>query len=57
MKTRRDQIESVMRRSGCSYQQAVAVCQDNLRKWRDEPRAWLVLHGTGGGAYIRVEDE
>jgi len=57
MTPRRDQIESVMRRSGCSYTQAVAVCEDNYRKWLNLPRKWLVLHGTGGGAYIRVEDK
>ena len=56
MKPRRDQIESVMRRSGCSYQQAVAVCQDNFRKWRDTPRKWVSLTTWSGQNFV-AEDK
>lgn len=51
---RPDQIEAVMRRSRCSYQQAREICVKNFEEWRDRPRDWQSIQ-TDYGTYFVVE--
>ena len=56
MKPRRDQIEAVMQRDGCTYDEAVERCQAAFKAWRDEPRKWISLT-TWRGGYFVAEDK